>query len=126
MGKKTINEIKRAQAVALFDAGFSIADVARQLDISWTCVKNAIKRFRTHATFKDLPRTGRPSRITQRTARYIKRLTKGENRLNSHVITKKLNNSLPKHISKRTVVRNLHKLGYSYAAKNKTIFKEMP
>ncbi|CAF1529926.1 unnamed protein product [Adineta steineri] len=122
MGRKPINEIKRAQAVALFDAGFTISDVARQLDISWTCVKNAIKRYHAHATFKDLPRTGRPSKITQRTARHIKRLTKGKNRLNSHIITQRLNNSLPQYVSTRTVRRHLHKLGYRYVAKVKKPF----
>ena len=34
MGKKSLGEYKRAQAVALYDAGFTISDVARQLKIS--------------------------------------------------------------------------------------------
>ena len=79
MGRESISENKRAQAVALFDAGFKISRIARQLNISWTCVKNAIIRYREHDTFKDPSRTGRPSKITPRTARHLKRLASGEN-----------------------------------------------
>ncbi|CAF1233989.1 unnamed protein product [Rotaria sordida] len=49
MGKKSIGEYKRAQTVTLYDAGFTISGIARQLNISWACVKNAIIRYRDHA-----------------------------------------------------------------------------
>ncbi|CAF4338913.1 unnamed protein product [Rotaria sp. Silwood2] len=119
MGRKSVSENKRAQAVALYDAGFTISGTARELKISWTCVKNAIKRYREHGTFKDLSRTGRPSKITPRAARHIKRLTSGENRTNAKIITRKLNDSLTTSVSPTTVQRCLHKMGYTYTAKIK-------
>ncbi|CAF1495238.1 unnamed protein product [Adineta ricciae] len=122
MGRKSINETKRAQAVALFDAGFKISKIADQLNISWTCAKNAVKRYSTYGTYKDRPRTGRPMKITKRGDRYIKRLTKGGDRANSNLITQNLNESLPQRVSARTVQRHLHKLGYKYAAKIKKPF----
>ncbi|CAF3367541.1 unnamed protein product [Rotaria sp. Silwood2] len=117
MGKKSVSEYKRAQAVALFDAGFTISDAARQLNISWTCIKNAVKRYRKHGTFKDLSRKGRPSRLTPRTVRHLKRLTTGTNRANANVITQKLNDSLTQCVSSRTVRRYLHKMGYIFTKK---------
>jgi transposase len=119
MGKKSISENKRAQAVALFDAGLKITSIARQLHISWTAVKNAIKRYREHDTFKDLSRTGRPSKITPRATRHLKRLTRGANRTNANIITQNLNDSLSTCISATTVKRHLHKMGYKYTTKIK-------
>ncbi|CAF1205919.1 unnamed protein product [Rotaria sordida] len=86
-------EYKHAQTIALFDTGFTISHVGHQLNISWTCVKNAIKRYCEHGTFKDLSRMGRPSKITPRTAHHLKRLTNGENQANVNIITQKLNDS---------------------------------
>jgi transposase len=99
MGRKSISENTRAQAVALFDAGFTISRVTCQLNVSWTCVKNAVKRDREHGTFKDLPQTGRPLKITSRAARLFKRLTHGGNRENAHIITQNLNDSLSQRVS---------------------------
>ncbi|CAF3456439.1 unnamed protein product [Rotaria sp. Silwood2] len=60
---------------------------------------------------------GRPSRLTPRTARHLKRLTTGTNRANANVITQKLNDSLTQCFSSRTVRRYLHKIGYIYTKK---------
>ncbi|CAF2806478.1 unnamed protein product [Rotaria sp. Silwood2] len=45
---------------------------------------------------------GRPSRLTPRTARHLKRLTTGTNRANANVIAQKLNDSLTQCFSSRT------------------------
>ncbi|CAF4242435.1 unnamed protein product [Rotaria sordida] len=119
MGKKPVSDYKRAQAVALYDAGYTISDTARKFNISWTCVKNAIIRHRDHDTFKDLPRTGRRSKLTLRNARHLKRLVHGKNRANFNIITQKLNELSIIHVSSRTVQRYLHKMGYTYSAKIK-------
>ncbi|CAF4308706.1 unnamed protein product [Rotaria sp. Silwood2] len=102
MGRKSINEYKRAQAVALFDAGFTISCVAH------------------------LPRTGHPSKITPRAARHLKRLTTGEHRANANIVTQKLNDSFSPCVSSKTVPRYLHKMGYIYTKKiNKPFLKEI-
>ncbi|CAF3359573.1 unnamed protein product [Rotaria sp. Silwood2] len=126
MGRKSINEYKRAQAVALFDAGFAIYCVARQLKISWSCVQNAIKRYCGHGTFKDLPRTSHRSKITPRAARHLKCLTTGEHRANANIVTQKFNDSFSPCVSSKTVPRYLHKMGYIYTKKiNKPFLKEI-
>lgn len=119
MGKKSVTEYKRAQALALYDAGFTISHVARQLNISWTCAKNAITRYNDYGVFKDLPRPGRPSKIKPRGVNYLRRLINGNNRTNANIITQQFNNSLNGHISSRTVQRYLHKMGYMYSTKIK-------
>ena len=118
MGKKSLGEHKRAQAVALYDAGFTISGVARQLKISWTGVKNAIIRYRDHGTFKDLSRTGRPSKLMPRTANHLKRLVHGKNRANAKIITEKLNDLSIIGVSSRTTRRHLHKMGYTVECKS--------
>ncbi|CAF1559297.1 unnamed protein product, partial [Rotaria sordida] len=122
MGKKSIGEYKRAQTVTLYDAGFTISGIARQLNISWTCVKNAIIRYRDHGTFKDLPRTGRPLKLMPRTAHYLKCLAHGQNRTNVNIITPKLNDLSIIRVSSRTVRRHLHKMGYTYSVQIKKPF----
>ncbi|CAF1498773.1 unnamed protein product [Rotaria sordida] len=119
MEKKSIGEYKCVQAVALYDAGFTISSVARQLNISWICFKNAIIRHRNHGTFKDPSRTGRPLKLRPRTAHHLKRLVHGKNRANANIITQKLNGLSIIHVSSRTVRRHLHKMEYTYSAQIK-------
>ncbi|CAF2982116.1 unnamed protein product, partial [Rotaria sp. Silwood2] len=119
MGKKSISDIKRAQAVALREVGLKYAEIASQLKISQHCAKEAVPRFRTHGTYQDLPRSGRPRKISQRAARYLKRLTQGQNRRSSRLITQALHMSLSQPVSTKTVRRQLHILGYKYRVKRK-------
>ena len=122
MGKRAIDSHVRAQAVALYNNSktkMSMNEVAMQLNVSKTCVFNAIKKHKETGEFTDKERTGRPKRLGERDQRHLKRLVKGENRLSMSKITRDLNESLPKPITSRTVFNYLKKLGYEYKVKLK-------
>lgn len=119
MGKKASNPFIRAQVVALQKAGLNQVQISQQLKISRCCVQNAIKKFKVLGRFDDLKRSGRPKKLTNRGLRHLKRLVKGDSRLNARLITPDLNNSLSEPVSIVTVRRYLKKLGYEYAVKIK-------
>ncbi|CAF3947410.1 unnamed protein product [Rotaria sp. Silwood1] len=83
MDKTSISEIKRGQSVVLREAGLKFAQIASKLKISQHCAKAAVERFHIHSTYHDLPRSGRPTTITPRAARHLKRLIQGQNRQSS-------------------------------------------
>lgn len=122
MGKRPVDPYIRAQAVALYNnnkAIMSMDEIAKQLNISKTCVFNAIKKHRETGEFEDKKRTGRPQKLDKRDQRHLKRLVKDENRLSVSKITRDLNQSLSKPITSRTVFNYLKKLGYEYKVKLK-------
>ena len=45
MGKKPVDSIVRAQALALSDSGHNQVQISRQLNISRHCVQNAVKKY---------------------------------------------------------------------------------
>ena len=119
MGKKPVDSIVRAQAVALSDSGLNQVQISRQLKISRHCVQNTVKKHKETRQYNDFPRTGRPKRVPNRGVRYLKRLVKDDGRLSATKITSDLNASLPKPVSTRTVRRYLRDLGYEYVVKIK-------
>ena len=119
MGKKPVESIVRAQAVALFDSGLNQVQISRQLNISRHCVQNAVKKYKKTRQCNDFPRTGRPKKIPNRGVRHLKRLVKHDGRLSAAKITSDLNASLPKSVSTRTIRCYLRDLGYEYVVKIK-------
>ena len=63
MGKKAVDSIVRAQAVALSDSGLNQIQISRQLNISSPCVQNAVKKYKKTRQYNDFPRTGRPKKF---------------------------------------------------------------
>ena len=94
-------------------------EVVKQLNISKTCVFNAVKKHKETGEFVDEKRSGRPRKLDQRDQRHLKRLDKGENKLSVSKITKDLNQSLPKPITSRAVFSYLKRLAYEHKVKLK-------
>ena len=119
MGKKAVDSLVRAQAVALHDAGHNQVQISQQLKVSRCFVQNAIKKFKLHHHYNDAKRSGRPKKITGRNVRCLKRLVKGDSRLSATKIMSDLNSVLPEPVTVRTVRRYLKKLGFEYVVKIK-------
>ena len=122
MGKAAIDSYTKAQAVALYNNSklpMSMNEVAKQLNISKTCVFNAIKKHQETGKFVDEKRSGQPRKLGERDQRHLKLLVKGENRLSVSKITKDLNQFVPEPITSRTVFNYLKRLGYEYKVKLK-------
>ena len=68
MGKKAINSYTRAQAVALINnskSPMSVDKVAKRLNISKTCVFNAINKHKDIGEFVDKKRTELPQKLDE-------------------------------------------------------------
>ena len=124
MGKRSIEPHVRAQVVALYQSGFNLSKISKQLQVSRCCVRNAITKFEEYTKFDDMKRSGRPKSLSDRNIRELKRLVQGDNRLSAAKITTDLNMSLFKSMSKRTVRQYLKKLDYEYAVKIKKTMAE--
>ena len=94
-------------------------EVEKQLNISKTCVFNAVKKHKETGKFVDEKRSGRPRKLGERDQRHVKRFDKGANRLSVSKITKDLNQSLPEPITSRTVFNYLKRLAYEHKIKLK-------
>ena len=119
MGRKPVDSIVRAQAVALSDSGLNQVQISRQLNISRHCVQNAVKKYKEARQYNDFPSTGRPKKfqivafdIGRDWSRMMDVLVRAK-------ITSDLNASLPKPVSTRTIHRYLRDLGYEYVVKKK-------
>ena len=94
-------------------------EVAKHLNVSKTCVFNAVKKHKETGEFVTEKRSGWPRKLGERDQRHLKRLDKGENRLSVSKITKDLNQSLPEPITSRTVFNYLKRLAYEHKVKLK-------
>ena len=103
MGKKPVNSIVQAQAVALSDSGLNQVQISRQLNISKHCVQNAVKKYKETRQYNDFPRTDRPKKNPNRGVRHLKRLVKDDGCLSAAKIISDLNGSLPKPVLQTSI-----------------------
>ena len=97
----------------------SMDEVATRLNISKTCVFNAINKYKDTGEFMDKKRIGRIPKLDEPDQRHLKRVVKGENRLSVSKITRDLNQSLSEPITSPTVFDYRKKLGDEYKVKLK-------
>ena len=122
MGKIAIDSYIRAQVVALYNNNkipMPMDEAAKQLNISKTCVFNAVKKYKETDEFVDEKRSERWRKLGKCDQHHLKRLVKGENMLSVSKIRKDLNQSLPEPITSRTVFNYLKRLSYEYKVKVK-------
>ncbi|KAF2901277.1 hypothetical protein ILUMI_04914 [Ignelater luminosus] len=94
---KSVGVQKRMFIVALHKEGYSVRDIAKKLKVAKSAVHDAIRRYQTDETYKDLERPG-PSRVTTETE---------DNRIRAPEITAELNNTRSKKVLVSTVKRRL-------------------
>jgi len=58
--KRHLISEERAQIIALSEAGSKATDLATQFNVASTTIYYTLHKWATHATTKDLPRSGRP------------------------------------------------------------------
>ena len=66
-------------AIGMLAGGMTVNDVAVSFGVHRTTIWRLAQRFRTTGTVKDMPRCGRPKRLTPREERYF-RITAGRDR----------------------------------------------
>ena len=69
--KRELTVAKRAKAVDRVQNGESYRSVAQSLGVGKHFVEDAVRRYRDHHRYSDLPRSGRPTVVTPTNARRI-------------------------------------------------------
>ena len=106
-----IGEDKRIQIISLRDKGLSLKDIAIQTKVNLNTLNSVLIKWKLHHTIKDLPKTGRPTKLDQRTERRLARMVQiGEVGTATELAHVAVSHNMP-HVSARTMRRVLHKQG---------------
>jgi len=97
--RKELTSEERAAIVAARKAGVSRLELAENFQCDVKTITRTVERFKTHNTFKSLPRSGRPEKLNRRQKRYILQLVKRQPR----IAWKALVGSSPVHVHKNTL-----------------------
>ena len=128
MGKKSVSNEIRQQIITLFKTGnYLNREIARNLRVSPSCVDNAVKRMQETGTPKERPHSGRPSKITPKFRRQLKRAVKKcrESRRKSlRALASQYSEATGSSLCHETVRRSLHSDNiHCYAATHRPTLK---
>ena len=106
-----VGEDKRIQIITLRGKGCTLKDIARQTKVKLQTAHKVINKWKLLHTVKDLPKTGRPTKLDDRTRRRLARMTQsGEVSTASELAQSAASNGIV-YISASTACRALHKEG---------------
>lgn len=128
MGKSpSILPVIRSKIVSMFnDAKLSQVVIARRLNISRHAVQNALNKHKQFDSFTDLPRSGRPSKLSTRDLRDLKRCSLKNRRLTAPDLQGELSIGGGPSVSRRTIGRHLCHMGlYGRIAVKKPFVSEV-
>jgi transposase len=78
-GYHRVGEDKRIHLIALYEQNYTMVQISRQTKVALGTVKDIIRKWKQYHTVRDLPRTGRPAAVDDRTRRRLARIIqKGE------------------------------------------------
>ena len=108
---------QKTSIVNLADASHKPAEIARLLGIPATTIYSFLKRYRRRGSIENAERSGRPAKITERDTRVLLRTVKRDRSRPLRQLTNLFNEQRNpadglEEVSKRTVQRKLHSLGY--------------
>ena len=106
-----LNQVDRARAIGLLDAGASVRNVARAFNVNKSTVSRLIHRHQTTGSVNDRPRSGRPKCLTPAEARYIRLASLRDRFRPATSIRNDVNRARNVNMSASTVCRRLHNGG---------------
>lgn len=112
-------EQKRVQIVTLKEAGLSVNQIAKKTSTDRRTVQRVCKRVAKIGYYKDMPRSGRPSKLSARDKRVVTRLLNNGSAKNATDIKKKLKTDYNIDVHRDTVANTLRSLGYVARIKQK-------
>jgi len=86
--------VARAEAFKLWNSGKRIVTVARMMGKSETFVRNAINRKLKHNRFSDLPRPGRPKKVTREVTKQIVKIARHQRNGSMRDISRKVSSRI--------------------------------
>ena len=126
MGRKAASDKVRWQIVGLLkDKTKSQREIARMCNVSLKCVKTTLKNHEQHNDVKDLPRLGRPLKLTSRDQSYLYRKVRQDRKISYREHAEGFTNTLGNvSVSRWTVRRCLNKKGLDcYVATRKPLLR---
>ncbi|CAG2250206.1 unnamed protein product [Mytilus edulis] len=119
-GKELSDDTKKA-IISLIESGHRASSVAKSLGIAKSTISRLLKRWRMRGDTENVPRSGRRKTVTKRAENTLSRIVKTSRRSTLKDITKEFNTRTPAKVSRRTVQRKLHELGYTRRSVRKKI-----
>jgi transposase len=111
MPNKLNNKQKREKVISYREAGLNKQSIARRLNVSLTFVKKWLKRYKETKSLDEVARPGRPSKISPKDQKKIKRLVKGKRFASTRKISKSIQSNYDIHVSHCTIWRLNKKMG---------------
>lgn len=111
---KPMSEDLRKSIVSAHVDGVSGRQIAKNLKISRSTVRNIISLFKREGNIKTKVKCGRTSKISKRDYRVLQRLIKQDRRISSRELAVKWGDTIGRQISKDTCLRHVKKLGYNF------------
>ena len=106
-----IGEDKRIQIIALQSQSVTMVKISRQTKVNLGTVKDVIRKWKLHHTVRDLPKTGRPAKIVDRTRRRLTRMIQNGEVSTATDLTQTISTLGIAQISATTTRSELHKAG---------------
>ena len=110
--KRELSIGERKSICVLRDEGLSMAAIAKKIGCSKSTVKFTLDRVMATESCASRRRTGRPSLISKKEARYITLAARRDRRSNVHMLASQLNSARLAPVSSTTIRRVLLKWGF--------------
>ncbi|RYH25130.1 helix-turn-helix domain-containing protein [archaeon] len=72
--RNRVTEVKRIHILTLQEQGCKLSQIAHQANVKHRTVEAVLHKWKQHHTIHDLPKTGRPSKLDDRTKRRLARM----------------------------------------------------
>ena len=124
-GKQLSSDLK-SRIVAKHQAGNSYGNISEQLHVAKSTVQSVINKYKSLGSTENLPRSGRPRKITTRMARKIVRQVQNDPRVTRNDIKKKIIRGRCPRFHKYSVQRSSRCQSCWPSASKNTVIKEEP
>ena len=124
MGKKAVPDDIKWQIIGLSkDKNKTQVEIAKLCKVSRCCVQTTLRNYKETKTVSDLPRSGRPPKLSLRDQSYLFKETRINPRISLRRLTANFNSKFENHsVNKDTVRKSLNKSGIgSYQADRKPL-----
>ncbi len=109
-GKELSEDLKKI-IVALHKDGVGNKKITKTQKLSCSTVAETIERFNRTGSTQNMPRHGRPKKLSVRTQRHIQRLCLGNRRISAASIAAEVEGVGDKPVSAQTIHHTLHQIG---------------
>ncbi len=113
MGKRSVSAEQKWQIIGLLKGNnMSYRQIAEKIGVSVNCVSTTKKNYEATGTVADLPRAGRPNKLTERDVSSLFKQVRADPKVSNRKLAEDFNSKFPNiRVSKETVRKELKKKG---------------